>query len=117
MAYLKQRFNGDTVNIYELNTTVVIGRHIDCNIVVDDPTVSSQHAQVRNDNGVFVLRDLGSTNGVRIAKEKITETNLVHGMLFILGTHEFEYLEYLPTDLDKTLKIKKSWIPGVYYTE
>ncbi|ACR14184.1 ATPase [Teredinibacter turnerae T7901] len=37
--------------------------------------------------------------------------------MFTVGTHDFEFLVDLPTGLERTLKIKKSWIPGIYYTE
>lgn len=116
MAYIKQRLNGDTVNVYELAKTVVIGRHLSCHIVVEDPTVSAKHAQLTQGGNGYEISDLGSTNGVLIGKERVTRRSLRNGDLFVIGTHEFEYLAEMPTDLDQTLRIKKSWIPGVYYT-
>ncbi len=115
MAYLKQRVNGETVNVYELGDSVTIGRHLECQIVVDDPTISARHAQLNKLQFGYLLKDLGSTNGILIGKEKTLEHNLAAGDVFVLGTHEFEYLEALPVDLEQTLKIKKSWIPGIYY--
>jgi hypothetical protein len=34
----------------------------------------------------------------------------------VIGTHTVRLVEQLPDSLQHTLKIKKSWIPGVYYT-
>lgn len=43
-----------------------LGRSRKCDIVVDDPNVSREHAEVRPRGGSWVLRDLGSTNGSSI---------------------------------------------------
>jgi pSer/pThr/pTyr-binding forkhead associated (FHA) protein len=45
---------------------VTIGRSRQCDIVLSDPNVSRQHAEVRPRGGSWVLIDLGSTNGSRI---------------------------------------------------
>lgn len=118
MAYLRHYWNGNTVTFYEIKETVTIGRQKDCNIPIDDPTVSGNHAQLEIDGSECVLKDLNSTNGVRLRGKNIeAPTSLKPGDLFSIGTHEFEYLLDIPNDLDRTLKIKKSWIPGVYFTE
>ena len=43
-----------------------LGRSRKSDIVVDDPNVSREHAEVRPRGGSWVLRDLGSTNGSSI---------------------------------------------------
>ncbi len=40
--------------------------------VVDDPTVSSSHAQIYFSQGNFVLQDLGSTNGTFVNDRRVT---------------------------------------------
>lgn len=40
-----------------------IGRAEYCDMMLDDPTVSREHARIVLENGVFILRDLGSSNG------------------------------------------------------
>ncbi len=117
MAYLRHLYNGSTVSIYELGDTTLIGRHLDCNIHIDEPTVSSRHAEVVKNERGWLLRDLGSTNGVVVRGKLVEQQELEPGLFFSLGTHTFEFLDSLPNDLDRTLKIKKSWIPGIYYTE
>jgi Protein of unknown function (DUF3662)/FHA domain len=42
---------------------VTLGRSRQCDIVVDDPNVSRQHAEIRPRGDSWVLTDLGSTNG------------------------------------------------------
>ncbi|MGI8864379.1 MAG: FhaA domain-containing protein [Solirubrobacteraceae bacterium] len=45
---------------------VTIGRSRQCEVVLDDPNVSRQHAEIRPRGGSWVLTDLGSTNGSNI---------------------------------------------------
>jgi FhaA, N-terminal domain/FHA domain len=40
-----------------------IGRSRQCEVVIDDPNVSRQHAEIRPRGGSWILTDLGSTNG------------------------------------------------------
>ena len=42
---------------------VVLGRHPDCDIVLDAASVSRQHAQIVRDAGQFFIEDLHSRNG------------------------------------------------------
>ena len=45
---------------------VTLGRSRQCDVVLDDPNVSRQHAEIRPRGGSWVLTDLGSTNGSRL---------------------------------------------------
>ena len=50
----------------------VIGREVDCDLVVEDPRVSRHHAQLEvHDDGRMVLRDLGSANGTFVHGERV----------------------------------------------
>ena len=51
---------------------VTVGRSRGCDIVLDDPNVSRQHAEVRPRGGSWVLTDLGSTNGSSINGRRLT---------------------------------------------
>jgi hypothetical protein len=44
----------------------VVGRSRDCDIVLEDTGVSRRHAELRPTPDGWTLRDLGSTNGVRV---------------------------------------------------
>jgi Protein of unknown function (DUF3662)/FHA domain len=48
-----------------------IGRSRQCDIVLSDPNISRQHAEVRPRGGSWVLSDLGSTNGSRLNGRRI----------------------------------------------
>jgi FhaA, N-terminal domain/FHA domain len=47
-------------------TGVTLGRSRQSDVMLDDPNVSRQHAEIRPRGGSWVLTDLGSTNGSRI---------------------------------------------------
>lgn len=44
----------------------VIGRSRECDLVLDDPNVSRRHAELRREDGAWAVRDLGSTNGIKL---------------------------------------------------
>ena len=44
-------------------TPVVIGRHPECEVQIDDGSVSRQHARITYDRGQYYLHDLNSRNG------------------------------------------------------
>jgi pSer/pThr/pTyr-binding forkhead associated (FHA) protein len=115
MAYLRHWYNGRTISVYQLADNVVLGRHPDCAIHLDDTTVSAQHARLCRYPEGFVVEDLGSTNGITVDGERVDRCVLQDGKRFALGVQEFEFLQTLPEGLDKTLRIKKSWLPGVYF--
>jgi FHA domain/Domain of unknown function (DUF1707) len=50
----------------EADGAVILGRSRDCACVLADPSVSRRHAELRREEGRFVLRDLGSRNGTRV---------------------------------------------------
>jgi Protein of unknown function (DUF3662)/FHA domain len=66
---------------------VVIGRSRDADVVLDDPNVSRRHAEVRPSGGSWIVRDLGSTNGVKVNGRRIQgPQSLKTGDAIELGT-------------------------------
>ena len=70
---------------------VVVGRLPECDIVVDDPGASRQHAEIRRENGRFVVADLGSTNGTLVNESAIGEHTLADGDRITIGTTVLEF--------------------------
>jgi FHA domain/Protein of unknown function (DUF3662) len=64
---------------------VIIGRASDCGLVLADAHVSREHARIDFRGGVFVLTDLGSTNGTRVNGHRIREVVLGAGDRIELG--------------------------------
>ncbi|MGQ9426038.1 FHA domain-containing protein [Gilvimarinus sp. F26214L] len=117
MAFLRHYANGAVVGAVELTDTLTIGRAADNTIVLDDGTVSARHANVNKKGDQYVITDANSTNGIFFGGKRVSDHTFADGDVITLGTHEFEFLHELPEEFAKTLKIKKSWIPGIYYTE
>ena len=62
---------------YELTEALItIGRASDNVIVIDDPSISSRHAQLERSGELYRLKDLDSTNGTKVNGVPITETAL-----------------------------------------
>jgi len=55
---------------------ITIGRAPDNMIVIEDPSVSSRHAQLERAGDNYRLKDLGSTNGTRVNGVPVTDTLL-----------------------------------------
>ncbi len=50
----------------------IIGGRSDCDLVIDQPTVSGRHCRLSRVDGGFLLEDLGSTNGTFVNGVKLT---------------------------------------------
>lgn len=64
---------------------VTIGRTDENDVVVEQGSVSRQHAEVVRRGGEWLLRDLGSTNGTWLRGEAVDEQSLQDGDAFRVG--------------------------------
>ncbi len=69
---------------------LLFGRHEECDIQLHSKKVSRLHCILVQVNEQLFVRDLGSTNGVRINGERVTEGKLSPGDEVHIGT--FKYL-------------------------
>ena len=67
---------------------IVIGRHPGCDVVLQTPGASREHAIIARNGARFLLKDKGSLNGTTLNGEKIsTKATLSHGdRIVILDT-------------------------------
>jgi hypothetical protein len=69
---------------------ISIGRRPECNIVLADPNVSRNHAEIRPHGEGFLLIDLGSTNGSKINGVRVDQHILQDGDKLSFGnTHMY----------------------------
>jgi hypothetical protein len=66
-------------------TVVNLGRRLDNHIIIDDPRVSRNHAQLRLRFGHYVVYNLGSTGGTFVNGQRIEECVLRPGDVISLG--------------------------------
>jgi pSer/pThr/pTyr-binding forkhead associated (FHA) protein len=68
------------------STQVTVGRADSCDIVLPESSVSTAHAKLQRREGVWVISDLGSTNGTLVDGERVhDEVPLSPGASIKLG--------------------------------
>lgn len=123
MAMIIQTVDGVVSNRFDIEKpSLKFGRSSSNQVQIDDLAVSGEHAQIVVKEGEegqddFFLQDLKSTNGTFLNEEFVEEDQQLHHNDNIrIGWNNFIFIDENEIDLEKTSEIKKSWIPGVYYT-
>lgn len=70
---------------------VTLGRG-NCDVRVDDASMSNQHAALELGTNGYRIRDLGSTNGVQVNGARMALAELKHGDRILLGSVELRYV-------------------------
>jgi len=74
------------VKVYPLTVPVInIGRRLDNQLIIDDPRVSRNHAQLRSIKGRFVVFDLNSTGGTFVNGQRASQSVLYPGDVISLA--------------------------------
>ncbi len=99
MAKLLLKHEGLTINSIDLDKAeFMIGRKSSCDVQLDDPAVSSQHAKLTTEKNEYLdghhdyyIEDLGSTNGTLVNETEIQRQLLKHGDEIQIGNHHFRF--------------------------
>jgi hypothetical protein len=75
---------------------ITIGRHPENNLVLDDGSISSHHAEIFRMESGWVVRDLGSSNGTRLNGEAIQKAAVNDGDTITFGGVETRFLQDSP---------------------
>jgi len=76
----------DGVKVFPLTQAVVnIGRRLDNQLVIDDPRISRNHAQLRAIKGRFVVFDLNSTGGTFVNGQRTSQSVMYPGDVISLA--------------------------------
>src|SRR4051812_44783072 len=73
-------------------TTVVLGRDDECDIRIQDHSVSRRHAKVELVGDEYLVSDLGSTNGSSVNDLPANRTPMVDGTILRVGNALFRFL-------------------------
>ncbi len=69
---------------------LLLGRHPECDIQIDSRKVSRRHCCIAHVADYLVVRDLDSTNGIRINGARVQEGTLRHGDELTIGNHRYQ---------------------------
>jgi pSer/pThr/pTyr-binding forkhead associated (FHA) protein len=79
---------GNIVEVALGNTEVLIGRSPQCHVVLASPDVSRQHASIRLWGDDYVIKDLGSENGLYVNGQRVEIAVLRDGDVIRVGSCE-----------------------------
>lgn len=68
-----------------------LGRSRECDVTVEDPSVSRRHAELQLEDGAWMLTDLGSTNGTFVGGKRVDRSALSGGDRITLGQSELRF--------------------------
>lgn len=93
--------DGTVLNEYKLKQgSYVIGRRPECDIRIDDSTVSGLHAEIIVRPSEFmegtlevIIEDKGSTNGTSVNNHKIRKHLLKHDEVVRIGQHDLKLVD------------------------
>jgi predicted component of type VI protein secretion system len=99
---------------FNLDAAVItIGRRDENDIVIKDPTVSRNHAEIRQEGGDLVLRDTGSTSGTVVNGAPLAgEHRLRDGDVILIGSNAAFAVQVHPDD-NATIAFSRDQLSGL----
>ena len=86
--------DGETPQAYTFAAgEVVIGRSPECDVFLDDVTVSRRHAELTREGETFSIRDLGSLNGTYVNRKRIESVVLEDDDEVQIGKYRLTFLQ------------------------
>ncbi len=87
--------NGDPA-IPILRDVTVVGRHADCDVVIEHHSLSKRHCVLVKTDGLLVIRDLATTNGTKVKGQRVRWAALLPEDRVSLGAYKLRV--YLGSD-------------------
>jgi pSer/pThr/pTyr-binding forkhead associated (FHA) protein len=89
-----------------------IGRKLDNHVVIHDPQVSRNHAQLRIMDGQFVILDLNSTGGTFVNGVRVTKSVLYSGDSITLSGVPLKFVQDAPKIMTESMD-RTGELPGI----
>ena len=93
---------GDPIPL--VRTTLKVGRRESCDICLRFPNVSSVHCELSYKDGYWVVRDLNSTNGIKVNGQRLRFRPLRPGDKITIGRRDYLINYELPAYGQKALE-------------
>lgn len=91
---------------FRLDLPCILGRAREVSLPLTHPLVSRTHCELFERDGELFVRDLGSTNGTFVGRDRVEESVVRHGDLLTVGTVTFRASLASVTDLHVQVKTK-----------
>ncbi len=72
--------------------SITMGRGPGVDLVFADDAMSRRHAALELGGEGFAVRDMGSTNGIKVNGSRVTAADLKHGDRIEMGEHVLQYI-------------------------
>ncbi len=112
---------GDSIPLER--TPLVLGRRESCDICLRFPNISGKHCELFFKDGFWVIRDLNSTNGIKVDGELVAPGGkkiLRPGETIRIGKRDYK-IEYQPTDrlsrIDELMEEEEEDVMGISLME
>ncbi len=87
------KLGDNVVYRYSFDKDIIsIGRSRDNDIVIENLSVSRNHARIRHQDGKYILTDLNSANGTLVNGIRVTKTEVLDEDVITIGKHTLEFL-------------------------
>ncbi len=87
---------GDQQTLTLNHTPYTVGRKVDRDLVIPDPRVSREHAQIVSENGEFFVIDQGSKHGTFVNGERVDRHKLQRNDRVEFGVRDVTYVIFHP---------------------
>jgi pSer/pThr/pTyr-binding forkhead associated (FHA) protein len=87
-----------------LRPTMTVGRRAVCDIHLDFPNVSGIHCEFAFRDGYWTVRDLNSTNGIKVNEVRVQSRPLKPGDVLTIGKRRFTIQYTLSPDAQQELE-------------
>jgi pSer/pThr/pTyr-binding forkhead associated (FHA) protein len=78
---------GDTIAL--VRPVLTVGRRKTCDIHLDFPNISSTHCELTFNDGIWIIRDRNSTNGIKVNGNRVAKKVLHPGDTITIGKREY----------------------------
>jgi adenylate cyclase len=106
---MSQKVNGELVplgggdSISLIREVLTVGRRESCDICLRFPNISGMHCQLEFRDGYWYIRDLGSTNGVKVNGTRVQNKMLHPDDELAIGKRKYTLRYELPSDRRQAL--------------